>query len=237
MASSLRFNQTTLLSAQTHSSSISQPIRTSLLIRCGPRGNRGPLVKGRVLSIEAIHAVQALKRAHRSDDPSKLQEILSKTLVRLIKADLIAAFNELLRQDRFDLAIEVFSVVRAESWYETNLGLYADLVSAMARKGMTDDIDRLMDELEMEGKIPCEDKGLARLVKALMAAERKESTVRIYQMMRKSGWGLNGPADEYVAKVLTEGLRRFGEERLAFEIDSEFETLSKGRGFNRNSIR
>ncbi|GFZ08066.1 PPR containing protein [Actinidia rufa] len=176
---------------------------------------------------EAIQAVQALKRAHRGDS-SKLADLLSKTLPRLIKSDLIAAFNELLRQDHCDLALKVFSAVRSEYWHKTDLGVYADLVSALARKGMTEDIDRLICDLEGEGAIRCDDKGLVRLIKALIAAERTESTVKIYGMMKGSGWGPTSVADGYAAKVLSRGLRRLGEERLADEIEVEFGKLFRG---------
>lgn len=54
---------------------------------------------------------------------------------------------------------------------------------------MTEDIDRLICDLQEEGVIECDDKGLVRLVKALIAAERVESTVRIYGLMKRSGWG------------------------------------------------
>ncbi|XAR50661.1 hypothetical protein NMG60_11005046 [Bertholletia excelsa] len=201
--------------------------RSFLPVRCGPRDKRGPLLKGRVLSTEAIQAVQALKRAQRTD-PSKLDDVLSKTVGRLIKSDLIAAFDELLRQDHCQVALRVFSAVRSEPWDKTDLGLYADLVSALARKGMTEDIDRLIRDLEGESVIPCDDKGLVRLVKALIAAGRAESTVRIYGLMKRSGWGCSGAADEYVAKVLSKGLRRFGEGRLADEIDLEIGKLFRG---------
>ncbi|XP_052175911.1 protein THYLAKOID ASSEMBLY 8, chloroplastic [Diospyros lotus] len=190
-------------------------------VRCGPRSNRGPLVKGRVLSTEAIQAVQSLKRAASRADPSSLDAVLSKTLSRLIKPDLIAAFNELLRQDRCDLALKVFAAARSESWYATDLAVYADLVTALARKGMAEDIDSLIGDLETEGGIPCGG-GLVRLVKAVIAAGRVESTARIYGLMKRSGW--RSDEDEYVARVLSKGLRRMGELRLADEIGLDFGT-------------
>lgn len=90
--------------------------------------------------------------------------------------------------------------------------------------GMGEDIDRLIEEMDGgDGVINWEDKkGLSRLVKALINAERRESTVRIYGVMKKCGWGCSGSGvevDEYVAKVLSKGLRRFGEESLANEVD------------------
>ncbi|XP_057472498.1 protein THYLAKOID ASSEMBLY 8, chloroplastic [Actinidia eriantha] len=227
MASTLRSNLALISLHSSKVKQISNTPRTLTPIRCGPRDNRGPLIKGRVLSTETIQAVQSLKRAHRGD-PSKFADLLSKTLPRLIKSDPVAAFNELLRQDHCDLALKVFSAVRSEYWYKTDLGVYADLVSALARKGMTEDINRLICDLEGEGVIRCDDKGLVRLIKALIAAERTESTVRIYGMMKKSEWGATGVADEYVAKVLSRGLRRLGEEMLEDEIDVEFGKSFRG---------
>ncbi|KAJ0816717.1 putative tetratricopeptide-like helical domain superfamily, protein THYLAKOID ASSEMBLY 8 [Helianthus annuus] len=195
-------------------------------IRCGPRDNRGPLYKGRTLSIEAIQAVQSLKRSHRSDPTNN--DTVSRTLSRLVKSDLIAAFNELIRQDQFDLAVKVFSAIRSEDWYKTDLNLYAKLVSAMASKGMTDEIDRLMCDVEPSDVVSAEGKGLVTVIKALLAADRAESTVRIYEMMKAGGWRCNSSADDYVGKVLSRGLRRLGKNKVADEIDLEIERVSGG---------
>ncbi|KAF7123091.1 hypothetical protein RHSIM_Rhsim12G0201300 [Rhododendron simsii] len=110
----------------------------------------------------------------------------------------------------------------AKQRYQTNLGIYADLVLALGKKGMMEDIDRLILDLEREGTIPCDDKGLGRLVKALITTERTESTVRIYNLMKRSGWGSTFPSYYYVSNVLSKGLRRLGEETIAEEIDAEF---------------
>lgn len=83
--------------------------------------------------------------------------------------------------------------------------------------------------MEKEGGIQCDDiKGLSRLIKALVNAERKESTVRIYEMMRKIGWGSRVTVDEYLGKVLSRGLRRFGEDKMADEIDEELRRSCRG---------
>ncbi|KAK4267429.1 hypothetical protein QN277_024211 [Acacia crassicarpa] len=191
-------------------------------VQCGrgPRSQRGPLVKGRTLSIEAIQAVQTLKRLHRTKPPN-VDDLVSKNLSRLIKSDLMAVLKELLRQDRCALALRAFSALRTE--YKAELSLYAEIVKALARNGMAEDVDRLIVEMEeSEGGIECEDKGLVELIKAVIGAERRESTVRIYGMMKKSGWGSSVEADEYVAKVLSNGLKNFGEEALSQEVESEY---------------
>lgn len=109
--------------------------------------------------------------------------------------------------------------------------MYAELVVALGRNGLSEEIDPLMGELEKQGGgiIQCEEgKGLLRLVKALIGARRKESTVRIYGMMKRSGWGSTYEVNEYMGRVLSKGLRRFGEVELADEIDEEIGRLFKG---------
>ncbi|XP_009346109.2 protein THYLAKOID ASSEMBLY 8, chloroplastic-like [Pyrus x bretschneideri] len=203
------------------------PLHNPRFIRCGPRDNRGPLVKGRVLSIEAIQAVQTLKRAQRSN-PAQFPALVSKTLSRLIKADLVAALRELLRQDQCHLALQVFSAVRSE--YPPDLSVYAEMALALARNEMGEDMDRLICDLETESGVQWEsDKGLIRLIRAVIGADRRESTVRIYEMLKRNGWGSIGfKADEYMVRVLSKGLRRLGEAGLADEVDLKFGSRLKG---------
>ncbi|XP_047941841.1 protein THYLAKOID ASSEMBLY 8, chloroplastic-like [Salvia hispanica] len=198
-------------------------IRRVATVRCGPRDNRGPLLKGRILSTEAIQAIQALKRAYRSDPES----LPTQALRRLIKSDLTAALKELLRQDQCAIAAVVFSVIQSE--YGADLNAYSEMVVALARKGMTAEIDALVDRMEEEAAaVRGASRGLLRMVKALIGAERKESTVRIYEMMKRSGMGSTWEVDEYLGRVLSKGLRRFGEAKLADEVDSELARLYKG---------
>lgn len=58
-----------------------------------------------MLSTEAIQAVQSLKLAQNS--PSKLDQVFSTKLSRLLKADLEDALAELQRQNEFNLALKV----------------------------------------------------------------------------------------------------------------------------------
>lgn len=89
-------------------------------------------MKGRALSIEAIQAVQYLKRAHRSN-PADLSSV-ERTLSRLIKSDLVAVLWELLR--------------RGAPGDPDSLSLYADVGRAQARGGEEDSIDELVAVLE-----------------------------------------------------------------------------------------
>ncbi|KAF8393398.1 hypothetical protein HHK36_021641 [Tetracentron sinense] len=217
MASFLRSNLYFFTSPRTKSNN------NSVTVRCGPRDNRSPLTRGRVLSIEAIQAIQALKRAKKGDE-AKITELVSQTLSRLLKNDLLATLKELLRQDQCHPALEVFSAVRSEIWYRTDCSLYADIVSVLARNGMGEEIDRLIFDLKIGEWVPGpgDGRGLGRLIKALIDGARKESTVRIYEVMKRSGWRRRTVADEYVVKVLSRGLRKLGEGAVADEADREF---------------
>ncbi|XP_043723426.1 protein THYLAKOID ASSEMBLY 8, chloroplastic [Telopea speciosissima] len=235
MASSLRLNHSCF--SPSYSSPTPKPHRNCVaIIRCGPRDNRGPLHRGRILSIEAIQAVQALKRAERVNE-TQIDEFVSKTLSRLIKQDLLASLKELLRQDRCHLALKVFEAARSELWYKTDCSLYADMVTALARTGMIEEIDRLISvDLERDGLGASEERGLSRLVKALIAAERTESVVRVYGLMKRCGWvsasasASASATDEYVVKILSRGLRRLGEERVADEVEMELmSSVPKGK--------
>ncbi|KAF3651794.1 putative cellulose synthase-like protein D4-like [Capsicum annuum] len=70
--------------------------------------NRKPLQKGRNLSIEAIQAVQALKRvASKNDDAVAVEQVFNSKIRRLLKSDMIAVLRELLRQNQCLLALKV----------------------------------------------------------------------------------------------------------------------------------
>ncbi|KAL0015499.1 hypothetical protein SO802_002568 [Lithocarpus litseifolius] len=93
---------------------------------------------------------------------------------------------------------------------------------------MVEDLDRLICDLETNcggGGIQCDDKWLIRLIKAVISADRRESTIKIYKMMKRSGWRSTFEADEYVVKALSKELRRLEEESLAIEVKG---ALSKG---------
>ncbi|CAI0423226.1 unnamed protein product [Linum tenue] len=223
-ASSLRstFTPPPFISFNPRPQSLPQSIAAFAPVRCGPRSNRGPLMKGRILSTEAIHAVQSLKRAYRTSEQPKLPN-----LSRLLKPDLVAVLRELLRQDLCHIALSVFSTLRLEfPDQKADLNLYGDAIFALLRNGMVDEIDGLVGELEAaaaEGKVDWEgDKGAVRVVKGVVEAGRKESTVKIVGMLRRSGCGDTWTADEYAVNFLCKGLRNGGEEGLAAEVEKEF---------------
>ncbi|KAK1312348.1 hypothetical protein QJS10_CPA07g01059 [Acorus calamus] len=187
-------------------------------VRCGPRDNRPPLVRGRTLSTEAILAVQALKRA--SPDETKLESVVSKTFSRLVKQDLLAALAELRRQDHCDLALLVFnSAVRTEPWFGNDYAVYAEMVRMLGRNGKREEMERLVRDL-VGGGVSDEDlRGLARLLKALVGAGEGELVREVYEAMKRGGV----VADEFVFRVLKRGLEGVeGGDVLVGELERDF---------------
>ncbi|KAK7389564.1 hypothetical protein VNO78_24714 [Psophocarpus tetragonolobus] len=192
-------------------------------VRCGgPRSQRGPLVKGRILSIEAIQAIQTLKRVQRSKHRN-MSSLVSKTLSRLIKSDLLATLRELLRQRQCSIALRVFSTLRSE--YGADLSLYAEMAQALtATDGdMSEQLEGLILELQHGNQIQWDDhKGLASLIKALVAARSKQSTLMIYAFMNDNGYGSVIHPDHYVVHVLVNALNCFGEHHLADQLHHQY---------------
>lgn len=92
-------------------------LRRAMVIKMRDRSkNRKPLQRGRMLSIEAIQAVQALKRANPpppstspSSSSSMLDRVIDSKIRRLLKFDMVAVLRELLRQNECSLSLKVSS--------------------------------------------------------------------------------------------------------------------------------
>ncbi|KAG5584960.1 hypothetical protein H5410_045394 [Solanum commersonii] len=178
-----------------------------------------PLSSQRPINHHRNQVIQALKRAQRTD-PSQIEAQDSKTLNRLIKTDLIATYKELLRQDLCNLALKVLPAIQLECDVP-DLGLYANMVLALTRRKV--------------GTIECDDKSLVRLVRVLVEGEHVESTIRVYELLKKNGWGSRFEIDEYVAKVLRRGFKRFGKEEMVDGVRSiitEIVEISLGETLN-----
>lgn len=216
-ASLLAHNPSRLPSLHHPKPTLSNLTLPSAVITCGPRDNRGPLLRGRNLSTEAILAIQSLKRSRES----------SSQLSRLLKADLLAAAGELLRQDLPLLALRLLPIIRSEPNYSPNLflSLYADIVNCLSRNADLENeadqfVKQIVGELEREGGVKGEDlRGPARLMKKLIAAERVEDVKMVYGLMKRGGCVPN----EYLFKFLIRGLRRLGDEEGAKEVERDYE--------------
>lgn len=188
---------------------------------CGPRDNRGKLLRGRSLTTEAILAVQALKRAAAAGDDPNVDRILSSDFARLVKSDLLAALRELQRQGQSRLALKAFAAARSEPWYRVDLNLYAEMVSTLSRCGSPHEIDTLVaDLMAEEGWLSAETaKGVPRFVRALMAAGRGKVVANVYMEAKRCAF----EPDEYLFKFMIRGLKRLGEEAAAAEVERDYQ--------------
>ncbi|KAJ4815015.1 Pentatricopeptide repeat-containing protein [Rhynchospora pubera] len=198
------------------------PRRIQITCGAGARGNRPPLHCGRVLSSESILAIQSLKRLSLSTNPDR--PFPTSTFSRLLKPDLVAIISELNRQKQPHLALMVFSFLRTDPSYKTDLSLYAALISSFGESRSEDagmKVDELVSDLlkeKSDGFKQEERMKVTRVVRALVKARRGEAVKRVYQEMKRCGF----EADEYLFRVLVRGLERLGEKEVAKEAENDF---------------
>lgn len=100
------------------------------------------------------------------------------------------------------------------------------MVAALSRCGAVEEIDVLVSELVEEQQAPSvgDVRGVARLVKVLIAAGKGAAVRDVYGMMKRGGW----VADEFLFRVLIRGLKRLGEEEAAREVERDYEIWLDG---------
>lgn len=90
------------------------PTRTGRVSRVTMRDrakNRKPPQRGRYLSVEAIQAVQALKRGERMGGRESVEMAMQARVRRLVKRDMMAVLGELQSQGEALLAQQVSSLL------------------------------------------------------------------------------------------------------------------------------
>ncbi|XP_047937652.1 pentatricopeptide repeat-containing protein At1g62350-like isoform X1 [Salvia hispanica] len=188
----------------------------TLRIRCGGlrNGPRKPMWRTRVLSSETIQAVQSLKLAQKS--PSKLEQVLTTKLGRLLKADLEDALAELQRQNELDLALKVFDFVKKETWYVPNLSLYNDMIRMVGKHRMIEMVEQFVVELQNEGLQP-DARTYTELIGAYFKVEMVNKAMETYDQMKASGY----VPDKLTLTILIRNLEKAGENALSEAIRKE----------------
>ncbi|XP_073002937.1 uncharacterized protein [Typha latifolia] len=182
-------------------------------IRCGLRGGlRKQLWRGRVLTTEAIQAVQALKLAAKSS-PVRTEEVFQSRLGRLLKADLIAVLGELRRQNEWELALQVFSFIRKEVWYKPDLSLYSDMILMLGRNKLIEMAEELLSELKKEGLQP-DTRAFAEMIGAFLQVGMVDKAMDMYNLMKESGCN----PDKLTLTILIRNLEKVGEDNLASAV-------------------
>ncbi|XP_030461352.1 protein THYLAKOID ASSEMBLY 8, chloroplastic [Syzygium oleosum] len=178
--------------------------------------NRKPLQKGRTLSIEAIQAVQALKRAG-GKGPRSLELARRSAFGRLLKGDMIAVLRELLRQSRCDLALEVFEDIRKEYWYKAQVMLYAEMFSVFAGNGLFEDVKLLYLYLRTEDNIEPHLEGFNSVLRTFMSFSLVELATDCYYFMKEIGC----EPDRSSFRILINGLESMGEQVASAKLREE----------------
>lgn len=187
----------------------------TVIITCGLRnGPRKPMWRTRVLSTEAIQAVQSLKLAQNS--PSKLDQVFSTKLSRLLKADLEDTLAELQRQNEFNLALKVFHFVRKETWYVPDLSLFNDMILMLGKRKMIEMVEQLLLELRNEGLEP-DARTYTELIGAYFKVEMVDEAMETYEQLKASGY----VPDKLTLTILIRNLEKAGEEALSQTIKKE----------------
>ncbi|KAH6778383.1 hypothetical protein C2S52_006082 [Perilla frutescens var. hirtella] len=168
----------------------------------------------RVLSTEAIQAVQSLKLAQNS--PSKLEQVFSRKLSRLLKVDLEDTLTELQRQNELELALKVFNFVRKETWYVPDLSLFNDMIMMLGKHKMIEMVEQLFLELRNEGLEP-DARTFTELIGAYFKVKLVNKAMETYELMKASGC----VPDQLTLTILIRNLEKAGEQALSETIKKE----------------
>ncbi|GFQ04388.1 pentatricopeptide repeat-containing protein at1g62350 [Phtheirospermum japonicum] len=186
-----------------------------LRIVCGLRnGPRKLMWRSRVLSTEAIQAVQSLKLAQNSS--SKLDHVFSAKINRLLKADLLDTFAELQRQNELNLALKVFNFMRKEHWYVPDLSLFNDMLMMFGKNKMIEMVEKILLELRNEGLEP-DARTYTELIGAYFKVEMVNKAMETYEQMKASGY----EPDKLTLTILIRNLETAGGEAMSETIKKE----------------
>ncbi|XP_019084443.1 PREDICTED: pentatricopeptide repeat-containing protein At3g46870-like [Camelina sativa] len=187
-------------------------LRRAMVIKMRDRGkNRKPLQRGRMLSIEAIQAVQALKRANPPPPPPPSSPMSSSKFRRLLKFDMVAVLRELLRQSECSLALKVFEEIRKENWYKPQVRLYSDMIAVMADNILIEEVSYLYYAMKSEKGLMADIEGFNTLLTTLLNHKLFDLVMDCYAFMQSIGY----EPDRSSFRILVLGLESNGEMGLS----------------------
>ncbi|KAL1196307.1 Protein THYLAKOID ASSEMBLY 8-like [Cardamine amara subsp. amara] len=193
-------------------------LRRAMVIKMRDRSkNRKPLQRGRMLSIEAIQAVQALKRANplppppSSSSSALLDRVIDSKFRRLLKFDMVAVLRELLRQNECSLTLKVFEEIRKEYWYKPQVRLYADMITVMGDNSLIEELNYLYSAMKSETGLMADIEGFNTLLTTLLNHKLFELVMDCYAYMQSIGY----EPDRSSFRILVQGLESNGEMGLS----------------------
>lgn len=175
---------------------------------------RGPFWKGRRGSKEALLVVRELRRAKGSH--SRIDQVLQVKVARLLKIDLLAVLNELQRLDEVDLALEIFCVVRQESWYKPEVYLYRDMLNCLGRNKRAAQCRIVLNDLKREGIKPTGSLCL-ELVSAYLQHGMVSEAIEVFDEVKGAGG-----CDKLMYRILMKGLDGLGLSDLRSNFKKEY---------------
>ncbi|XP_060216356.1 pentatricopeptide repeat-containing protein At1g62350-like isoform X2 [Lycium barbarum] len=182
---------------------------------CGLRnGPRKPMWRSRVLSSEAMQAVQSLKLAATS--PHKLEEMLENKLSRLLKADVLDTLTELQRQNQLHLALKVFNFVRNEEWYIPDISVFNSMIMMLGRNKFIEMAEQLLVHIMKEGLQP-DSRTYTELIGAYFRVDLIEKAMEMYELMKISGLF----PDKLTMSILIRNLEKAEEKELVVRVKKE----------------
>ncbi|CAM8876333.1 unnamed protein product [Rhodiola kirilowii] len=178
------------------------------------KGPKKSLWRSRVLSSEAMQAVQSLKLSKSSTE--KLNHVVDTRLTRLLKSDLVDTFTELKRQNEFDLVLLVFEYMRKEVWYKPDLSIYCDMIWMLGKRNLTQMAEKLFLELKTEGLEP-DTRTYSEMIGAYLNSGMTEKAMETYQSMKTAGCD----PDKLTLTILIRNLEKAGAIDLANAVKKE----------------
>uniref|UniRef100_A0A7N0TWS4 Pentatricopeptide repeat-containing protein n=2 Tax=Kalanchoe fedtschenkoi TaxID=63787 RepID=A0A7N0TWS4_KALFE len=200
---------------RTHSQPLHHARLSSGTITNGFRkGPRKSLWRSRVLSSEAMQAVQYLKLSKSC--PERLNNVVATRLSRLLKSDLVDTFAELKRQNEFDLVLLVFDYMRKEVGYRPELSIYCDMILMLGKMDLVQEAEKLFLELNKEGLEP-DTRTYTEMIGAYLHSGLMEKAMETYELMKASGCD----PDKLTLTILIRNLEKASEKELANTIKEE----------------
>ncbi|XP_071705327.1 protein THYLAKOID ASSEMBLY 8-like, chloroplastic [Rutidosis leptorrhynchoides] len=161
---------------------------------------RGSLWRGKkLLGKEALFVILGLKRV--KDDEEKLDKFIKTHVSRLLKMDMVAALNELERQEEVDLAVKMFWVIQKQDWYTPDVYLYKDLIISLSKSKKMDEAMKLWDSMKNDNLFP-DSQTYTEVIRGFLRFGSPDDAMNIYEDMKQSP----DPPDELPFRILLKGL-------------------------------
>ncbi|GAB4827509.1 Protein THYLAKOID ASSEMBLY 8-like, chloroplastic [Ancistrocladus abbreviatus] len=178
---------------------------------------RGPLWRGKkLIGKEALFVISGLKRF--KDDEEKLDKFIKNHVLRLLKMDMIAVLTELERQEEVALALKMFSLIQKQDWYKPDIYLYKDLIIALARCKMMDEVMLLWEDMRKEDLFP-DSQTYTEVIRGYLKHGSPADAMNVYEDMLKSP----DPPEELPFRILLKGL--LPHPLLRNKVKKDFEEL------------